>query len=89
MFISTEAEIRRYFPSPPTPLPEGEGRKNIRENLCFSTYMLVYPLSPTKIELQKTRRTDCHCHELKRQTVQIDNQTTDNQRARVSRQGTV
>ncbi len=36
--ISTEAEIRWYFPSPPAPLPEGEGRKKIRENLCFSTY---------------------------------------------------
>jgi len=30
--VSTEAEIRRYFPSPPAPLPEGEGRKNIPEN---------------------------------------------------------
>jgi len=35
--ISTEAEILRYFPSPPAPLPEGEGRKKIRENFCFST----------------------------------------------------
>jgi len=35
--VSTEAEILRYFPSPPTPLPEGEGRKKIRENFCFST----------------------------------------------------
>jgi len=36
--INTEAEILRYFPSPPAPLPEGEGRKKIRENFCFSTY---------------------------------------------------
>ncbi len=35
--INTEAEILRYFPSPPAPLPEGEGRKKIRENFCFST----------------------------------------------------
>jgi len=34
--ISTEAEILRYFPSPPAPLPEGEGRKKIPENFCFS-----------------------------------------------------
>ncbi len=38
LILSTEAEILRYFPSPPTPLPEGEGRKKIRENLYFSTY---------------------------------------------------
>ncbi len=31
VYISTEAEIWRYFPSPPAPLPEGEGRKKIRE----------------------------------------------------------
>jgi len=35
--LSTEAEILRYFPSPPAPLPEGEGRKKIPENFCFST----------------------------------------------------
>jgi len=38
LMVSTEAEIRRYFPSSPAPLPEGEGRKKIRKNLCFSTY---------------------------------------------------
>ncbi len=38
--ISTEAEIIRYFPSPPAPLPEGEGRK-IYEKIAVSVLMNV------------------------------------------------
>jgi len=41
--ISTEAEMQKFgdiFPSPPAPLPEGEGRKKIGENFCFGTYQV-------------------------------------------------